>query len=120
MSSDLWMTAGRRQPCQSCPWVKDNGAHSVRIPGAHESVAPMFDRRDGFYDIMRCHQVPDEDERGGACIGYLLSEHALDNINVRICYSHEPEVPELISSGRPMHTRYEDMRAALDAEWGST
>jgi hypothetical protein len=112
------MTAGKTRPCAGCPWIVDNAEASCRIEGAHEAQAAMFSGEQGFHDIMRCHQVPDEDDRGGACIGYLLSDHALDNINVRLLFGDDPEVPRRIDSKRPLHKRYASMRAALDAQWG--
>jgi hypothetical protein len=115
---DLWMTAGRTRPCAGCPWIVDNAEASRRIEGAHERVIGMFSGEQGFYDVMRCHQVPDEDPRGGACIGYLMSDHALDNLNVRLLLAREPDTAERIGSNRPLHRQYADMRAALDEQWG--
>lgn len=119
MSDPLWMTAGRTHPCPGCPWIKDNAEASCRIEGAHEEMASAFSGEWGGHRIMRCHQVPDEDPRGGACIGYLLSDHAADNINVALLYEADPETPARIGSHRPMHATYRDMRAALDEQWGT-
>lgn len=116
--SDSWITAGRLKPCPGCPWIIGNADKSTRIEGQHEAFEPAFSGELGAYRVMRCHQVPDADPRGGACVGYLLSDHALDNLTVRMLLLDEPDLLDEIGSTRPLHSRYVDMRQALDEQWG--
>lgn len=109
-------TAGQSKPCAGCPWIVGNESRSCGVAGRHQRAAGAFSRLDGFYTVMECHTLPAGVK--GACIGYLLSEHAMDNLWVRLAIIEGWFHPDTISSTVEMHARYEPMAAALLDHWG--
>lgn len=108
-------TAGKHEPCAGCPWRKGNASRSCGIPEKHEASKDAFSGEDGIYTVMECHTLPADVH--GACVGYMLSEHAINNIVVRIAYG-EGIVGEIGDGGHAMHEKYEDMAAELYEYWG--
>jgi hypothetical protein len=65
-----------------------------------------------------CAGCPWKVGNDGACVGYLLSEHAFDNFAVRMAAADDHELFASLTAGGPLHERYDDMAAALVEHWG--
>lgn len=109
-------TADQTKPCAGCPWVVGNESRSCGVPGCHQRAAGAFSGLDGFYTVMECHTLPEG--VNGACIGYLLSEHAMDNLWVRVAIGNGWFDPGQLEAPVELHARYESMAAALVEHWG--
>lgn len=61
---------------------------------------------------MACHTLNENIE--GACIGYLMSDHAYDNFLVRMAAGKEFD-PDELHCDKPMYSTYPEMFEAMSA-----
>lgn len=104
-------TAGRTKPCAGCPWRVGNASRSLGIAALHEAASSTFDGSTGWNTIMACHTNPPGTD--GACVGYLLTDHAFDNLSVRMAAAREPETFGALEPDGDLHATYPEMLAAL-------
>lgn len=98
-------TLGRTRPCSGCPWRVGNESRSVVDVAAHERARETFTERDGFHPVMACHMNPAGLD--GACVGYLLSEHALQNLSVRVAIAMGALDLATLEADGPLYERYD-------------
>jgi hypothetical protein len=109
-------TCGGTRPCPDCPWRPGRAPESRPDAARHANAADStFSGEQGFHVIMACHLNPADTD--GACVGYLLSEHAHDNFAVRLAAisgTFDPAQLEPVET----YATYPEMRAALETIWG--